>query len=179
MPRKSQTVLETARKDFSEVVVQAQKELSKFTTVEEPKDVKEPETTEETNIASSIAGPSSDASDAPDVPTIQEPSTSASPPADKETPTASTSTATLFSRLQSALPPNIVATVQNNLPDSLKHASESIDFSQLGTNLLSEFQRVQGVTRAQAEEYVLKSEVLIRDAMKEAGEVLQIGRAHV
>ena len=66
-----------------------------------------------------------------------------------------------------------MATVQNNLPDSLKHASENIDFSQLGTNLLSEFQRVQGVTRAQAEEYVLKSEVLIRDAMKEAGEVLR------
>ena len=38
---------------------------------------------------------------------------------------------------------------------------------------MSELQRVQGVTRAQAEEYVLKSEVLIRDAMKEAGEVLR------
>ena len=175
LPQKSQTVLETARKDFSEVVVQAQKELSKFTTVGEPKDVKEPETsqtTEETDTASSTAGPSTDAHDVPTT-TTQEPSTSASPPADKETPTASTSTTTLFSRLQSALPPNIVATVQNNLPDSLKHASENIDFSQLGTNLMSEFQRVQGVTRAQAEEYVLKSEVLIRDAMKEAGEVLR------
>ena len=173
MPHKSQTVLETARKDISEVVVQAQKELSKFTTVEEPKDVKEPETTEETDTASSTAGPSTGAPDVPDVPTTEEPSSSASPLADKETPTASTSTTTLFSRLQSALPPNIVATVQNNLPDSLKQASENIDFSQLGTNLMSEFQRVQGVTRAQAEEYVLKSEVLIRDAMKEAGEVLR------
>ena len=170
MPQKSQTVLETARKDFSEVVVQAQKELSKFTTVEEPKDVKEFETTEETDTASSTAGPSTDA---PDVSTTQEPSTSASLPSDKEPLTASTSTTTLFSRLQSALPPNIVATVQNHLPDSLKQASENIDFSQLGTNLMSEFQRVQGVTRAQAEEYVLKSEVLIRDAMKEAGEVLR------
>lgn len=173
MPHKSQTVLETARKDISEVVVQAQKELSKFTAVEEPKDVKEPETTEETDTASSTAGPSTGAPDVPDVPTTEEPSSSASPLADKETPTASTSTTTLFSRLQSALPPNIVATVQNNLPDSLKQASENIDFSQLGTNLMSEFQRVQGVTRAQAEEYVLKSEVLIRDAMKEAGEVLR------
>ena len=173
MPHKSQTVLETARKDISEVVVQAQKELSKFTTVEEPKDVKEPETTEETDTASSTAGASTGAPDVPDVPTTEEPSSSASPLADKETPTASTSTTTLFSRLQSALPPNIVATVQNNLPDSLKQASENIDFSQLGTNLMSEFQRVQGVTRAQAEEYVLKSEVLIRDAMKEAGEVLR------
>ena len=173
--QKSQTALETARGGFSEVVVQAQKELSKFTTVEEPKDVKEPETTEETDIASSTAGPSTDTPDVPTTTTTteEEPSTSASPPVDKETPTESTSTGTLFSRLQSALPPNIVATVQNNLPDSLKHASENIDFSQLGTNLMSEFQRVQGVTRAQAEEYVLKSEVLIRDAMKEAGEALR------
>ena len=164
--------METARKDFSEVVVQAQKELSKFTTVEVPKadKLEEPETTEETDIVTvSTAGPSTDVL----ITTTQEPSVSASPPADKEAPTASTSTTTLFSRLQSALPPNIVATVQNNLPDSLKQASENIDFSQLGTNLLSEFQRVQGVTRAQAEEYVLKSEVLIRDAMKEAGEVFR------
>ena len=133
--------------------------------------------TEETDTASSTAGPSTDAPDVPTA-TTEQPSTSASPHAapsadNEETPTASTSTSTLFSRLQSALPPNIVATVQNNLPGSLKHASENIDFSQLGTNLLSEFQRVQGVTRAQAEEYVLKSEVLIRDAMKEAGEVLR------
>ncbi|KAF8806469.1 hypothetical protein BYT27DRAFT_7293704 [Phlegmacium glaucopus] len=162
--KQSQTALETARKDFSEVVVQAQKELSKFTTVE---DLKEPETTEETDPTTSATGPSLDA------PTTEEPSTSASSPADKETPTASTSTTTLFSRLQSALPPNIVTTVHNHLPDSLKSASESLDFSQLGTNLMSEFQRVQGVTRAQAEEYVLKSEVLIRDAMKEASEVLR------
>ena len=170
---KSQTALETARKDFSEVVVQAQKELSKFTTVEEPKDVKEPETSEEADTASSPAGPSKDTPDVPTT-TTEEPSTSASPPADGETSTAaSTSTTTLFSRLQSALPPNIVATVQNNVPDSLKHASENIDFSHLGTNIMSELQRVQGVTRAQAEEYVLKSEVLIRDAMKEAGEVLR------
>ena len=158
--------METVRKDFSEVVVQAQKELSKLS-VEEPKDLKEHETTEETDNASSTAGLSIV------VPTNQEPSTSTSPPSDKETPTASTSKSTLFSRLQSALPPNIVETVQNHLPDSVKQASENIDLSQLGTNLMHEFQRVQGVTRAQAEEYVLKSEVLIRDAMKEAGEVLR------
>jgi hypothetical protein len=164
---KSQTALETARKDFSQVVVQAQKELSKLTTVEEPKDLKEPEMTEETDAVSSTPGPSTNA------PTTQEPSTSASPPVDKETLTPSTSTTTLFSRLQSALPPNIVATVQNHLPDSLKQASENMDLNQLGTNLMSELQRVQGVTRAQAEEYVLKSEVLIRDAMKEAGEVFR------
>ena len=152
--------MEAARKDFSEVVVQAQKELSKLTAVG---DLEEPGTTE---TASSTAGPSSTTEEL-------EPCTSASSSSDKGAPTASTSTSTLFSRLQSALPPNIVATVQNHLPDSLRQASENMDFTQLGTNLMSEFQRMQGVTRAQAEEYVLKSEVLIRDAMKEAGEVLR------
>ena len=153
--------MKAARKDFSEVVVQAQKEISKLTTVEEPNDTTK---AEETDIASSTVGSSStDASAA----------ISASSTLDKETPTPSTSMITLFSRLQSALPPNIVSAVQDRLPDSLKQASENIDFSQLGTHLMSEFQRVQGVTRAQAEEYVLKSEVLIRDAMKEAGEVLR------
>lgn len=88
---------------------------------------------------------------------------------------ASTSTASaqnFFSRLQSSLPPNVVSTVQANLPESLKHISET-DFTQLQTTLTSEFQRLQGVTRAQAEEYVHKSEVLLRDVMKEAGEVLR------
>lgn len=41
------------------------------------------------------------------------------------------------------------------------------------TNLLSELQRVQGVTLAQAEEYAHKSEALLREAVKEAGEVLR------
>ncbi|RDB30387.1 hypothetical protein Hypma_006991 [Hypsizygus marmoreus] len=41
------------------------------------------------------------------------------------------------------------------------------------TTVLSEFQRVQEVTRAQAEEYALKSEALLREAVKEAGEVLR------
>lgn len=40
-------------------------------------------------------------------------------------------------------------------------------------NLLSEVQRIQGVTRAQAEEYVHKSEALLREAVKEAQEVLK------
>jgi hypothetical protein len=99
-------------------------------------------------------------------------------PEDASTPTGvepSTSTGiqTLFSRLQSALPPNVVSTVQNNLPDTIKHASENIDLGQLRTTLSTEFQRVQGVTRIQAEEYVHKSETLLREAMKEAGGVLR------
>jgi hypothetical protein len=63
--------------------------------------------------------------------------------------------------------------VRNHLPETLKHASENLDFAQLQSNLMSELQRVQGLTRAQAEEYVHKSESLLREAVKEAGVALR------
>jgi len=59
--------------------------------------------------------------------------------------------------------------VRSHLPETLKHASENLDFAQLQSNLMSELQRVQGLTRAQAEEYVHKSESLLREAVREAG----------
>ncbi|KAF8161230.1 hypothetical protein B0H34DRAFT_673223 [Crassisporium funariophilum] len=159
--KQSQTALESARKDFGEVVVQAQKELSKLTTTEESK---------ESEVADATDGAAPELSESTST-TLEDSSTSL--PTIPDEPVASSSSQSLFSRLQSALPPNIVATVQNNLPESLKHASENIDFTQVRTNLLSEFQRVQGVTLAQAEEYVHKSETLLREAVKEAGEVLR------
>lgn len=79
----------------------------------------------------------------------------------------------MFSRLQSALPANVVTAVQNNIPDSLKQATGNIDLAQLRSTLSTEFQRVQGVTRAQAEEYMHKSEVLLKDVYKEASDVLK------
>ncbi|KAF8967907.1 hypothetical protein BDZ97DRAFT_1801921, partial [Flammula alnicola] len=123
--KQSQTALETARKDFSEVVVQAQKELSKFTAADAPQNERDCN--------------------------------------DDGSHSSSSSPQSLFSRLQSALPPNIVAT----------HASENIDLQGIRANLLSELQRVQGVTLTQAEEYAHKSEALLREAVKEAGEVLR------
>ncbi len=93
----------------------------------------------------------------------------ASTPTEHASATGSTPTLNFFSRIQSALPPNIAATVQNNIPESLKNP----DFVQIRATLATEFQRVQGVTRAQAEEYVHKSEALLREAVKEAGEVLK------
>ncbi|PBK91528.1 hypothetical protein ARMGADRAFT_1054209 [Armillaria gallica] len=146
--KQSQTAIETARKDFSQVVTQAQKELNKYTSTE-------PSTALPTEVES-------------------ETTPSASTPTDREeTASSSTSSQNLFSRLQSALPPSIVATVQDHIPDSLKHASENIDFVQLRATLSTEFQRVQGVTRSQAEEYVHKSEALLKEAIKEASDVLR------
>ena len=92
--------------------------------------------------------------------------------AEPKSPTTATSPFQgLFSRVQSSLPPNISSTLEKNLPLSLKDSSGhlSVDFAQLKSTLTAEFQRVQGVTRAQAEEYVHKSEALL----KEAGEYLK------
>ncbi|KAJ3830149.1 hypothetical protein F5880DRAFT_1517664 [Lentinula raphanica] len=156
--KQSQTAFEVARKDFTEVVTQAQKELHKLSSdapaqASTSSDEPQPRSSSETLTPDAAPPPVSGGS-----------STSTSP---------STSIQTLFTRLQSSLPPNVVSTVQANLPESLKHISENTDFAQLRTTLTSEFQRLQGVTRAQAEEYVHKSEVLLRDAVKEAGEVLR------
>ncbi|KAJ6587061.1 hypothetical protein DFH09DRAFT_1259982 [Mycena vulgaris] len=150
--KQSQTALETARKDIGGVVTQAQQELSKLTT-ETPKPPAEVDP----------AQPPAESNEEATTPRNASPEASSS----------SIGVQNLFSRLQSALPPNIVSTVQSHIPETLKHASENIDLAQMRTSLMSEFQRVQGVTRTQAEEYVHKSEGLLREAMKEAGEVLR------
>lgn len=87
-------------------------------------------------------------------------------------PNAGFSAQSIFTRLQSSIPPNLVSSVQSNIhiPPSIRHAaSGSVDFSQLKSTLTTEFTRVQDITRAQAEEYVQKSEELLR----EAGEFLK------
>ncbi|KAJ3549368.1 hypothetical protein NMY22_g911 [Coprinellus aureogranulatus] len=158
--RQSQQVLEVARKDLGDVVLQAQKEIGKFTAVDEP----QPEASTSTTPRSPTADPSEEAPSPEDAASAELPTHSRSD---------SSITSSLFSRLQSALPPTLISTVQSHIPESIKHASENIDIGQLGTNLKSEFQRVGGITRAQAEEYARKSEVLIREAVKEANEVLK------
>lgn len=99
-------------------------------------------------------------------------------------------TKTFFTRLQASLPPNLVTAVQNlpdlkqaqmslvstvqaNLPEQLKQGPQNIDFAQIRANLTNEFQRVQGITRAQAEEYVQKTDVLLREAYVGAEEFLK------
>ncbi|KAJ6500036.1 hypothetical protein C8R47DRAFT_1110174 [Mycena vitilis] len=152
--KQSQSALETARKDIGGVVTQAQQELNKLT-------AETPETPAEPADPVAESSPTEESA----TPRTASPST--------QDASSSGGVQTLFSRLQSALPPNIVATVQSHIPETLKHASENIDLAQMRTTLTAEFQRVQGVTRVQAEEYVHKSEALLREAMKEAGEVLR------
>jgi hypothetical protein len=148
---------------LGQVVTQAQREIGKLATEET-----QPNTTE-----AGDGEKESDAEESADTPTAAT-TRSASTELSGEAGGSSTTTTaqSIFARLQSSIPPNIVSAVQAQLPDSLKNAQHT-DLAHLGSTLSSEFRRVQGVTRAQAEEYVHKSEALLRDVMKEAGEVLR------
>jgi hypothetical protein len=160
-PLKSETLLATAKKDLGDVVVQAQKEFGKLTQASE-------ESTSEDSSA--LVGEESKTNEAqPPESKESDNSLSSSEVTDHGAPSSPLQSQSIFARLHQAIPPNIISTVQKNIPESLKQASEHIDIA----HLKSEFQRVQGVTRAHAEEYVHKSEVLFREAMKEAGEVLK------
>ncbi|KDQ57772.1 hypothetical protein JAAARDRAFT_58356 [Jaapia argillacea MUCL 33604] len=155
--KQSQTYLETARKDLGSVVVQAQKELSKLAVVE-------PAQSQNTNPEATPDGEPSSSD-------ITEQVASTSTQSEEAVPTSPTQT--FFSRLQSSIPPNLVATVQNHLPEPLKNAQTNVDFAQFRASLSSEFQRVQGLTLVQAEEYVHKSEELFKEAVKEASVFLK------
>ncbi|KAF9565549.1 hypothetical protein CPC08DRAFT_683666 [Agrocybe pediades] len=174
--KQSQTALETARKDLSQVVSQAQKEFSKLTAAETSTEsgAESAATKDDDAAAPNTAEGSSTDAIAESSTTATRDGASAQPSSSSASISSSGSTGSLlWGRLQAALPPNIVSTVQNSIPESLKHASENIDLQQIRTTMLAELQRVQGVTLAQAEEYAHKSEALLREAVKEAGEVLR------
>ena len=154
----SQSAFETARRDLGDVVSQAQTQLNKFT----GEGSKESSSSEEDTK-----------SEAEDARQTETPSEADTPLATSISSHQDLSSSSLLSRLQSAFPPNIVTTVQNNIPETLKHATENIDLAQLRATLSNEFHRVQDATMAHAGEYVHKSEELFREAMKEAGEVLK------
>ncbi|KAK7692927.1 hypothetical protein QCA50_004566 [Cerrena zonata] len=167
--KQSQAAFEIAKKDLGQVVSQAQTELTKLTT--------------EGSAAASSSGEGSrePATTPEEIPSEISNEKEAEPPASDDTSASSSSSGhartasqNLFTRLQASLPPNLMSTVQSQLPEALKQPG-SIDFTQLRTTLTSEFQRVQGITRVQAEEYVHKSESLFREAgefLKEAVKVI-------
>ncbi|CAL1707756.1 unnamed protein product [Somion occarium] len=172
--KQSQAAFEAAKKDLTEVVSQAQSEITKLTS-EIPTSTSTsevtPRHTDETSTGEHIPETSQEESVDDTVTPEQDTSTSAGPSQSGHTRSESQN---LFSRLQASLPPTLVSTIQSQLPEALKQPA-SIDFTQLRTTLTSEFQRVQGVTRSQAEEYVHKSESLLREAgefLKEAVKVV-------
>jgi hypothetical protein len=172
-------VFETARKDLTQVVSQAQKELTKLTAEPPPASTDSPTTsgTEDTGVPNSDATTVSDPSSSvnPSDPSQENSPSTTTRPAHTRAMSVSATAQNIFSRLQSSLPADLASTVQAKLPDSIKQGAGSIDFTQLRTTLATEFQRVQDITRAQAEEYAHKSEELLRDAgdfFKEAVKVV-------
>ena len=163
----------TARRDFSQVVSQAQRELEKLTTAAptDPTTGEEP-TSEDGQEENDEGSEHEDESDARYVTPLATRETATDGVADTVQSPSTTTAQSLLGRIHSSLPPNVVSTVQAHLPDSLKNA-QHIDFAQMRHTLATEFQRVQGVTRAQAEEYVHKSEAVLREAMKEASDVIR------
>ncbi|KAI5123643.1 hypothetical protein M0805_001676 [Coniferiporia weirii] len=160
--KQSQVALESARKDFTSVVSQAQKEIEKLTA--EPiasSSRTAADIPQDSGTSSGDAGAPSSSSAEGDAPPHTEPLTFQA----------------LLSRVQASIPPNLSATLEHSLPDALRDpaAHVNVDFAALRTTLGAEFARVQGVTRAQAEEYAHRSEVLLRDAgayIKEAVKVI-------
>ncbi|KIY49080.1 hypothetical protein FISHEDRAFT_65535 [Fistulina hepatica ATCC 64428] len=167
--RQSQSALESARKDFGQVVSQAQQELSKLglepsTSSSSVRSI--PESTEEaTREVNEVDADGSD----------ETPLASPSPEIAAAAPTSSRrlSLQTFIGRLQSVIPPNVVNAVQANIPEGVRHATDNVDLVQLRNTLSNEFHRVQGVTKAQAEEYLHKSEEMFREAWKDAEVVIK------
>lgn len=151
-------MFETARKDLGQVVTQAQKELTKLTAEPSTETSEATEGTTSEAAADADAGPSGEGASTSN----EDVTTPTSSPRMSHARGESMSAAAqnLFSRLQASLPSNLASTV----PESIRQGTGSLDLTQLRTTLATEFQRVQGVTRAQAEEYVHKSEELLREA---------------
>ena len=157
----------TARRDLGQVVTQAQREIEKLAASETQPSASATQGQAELRVDEET----SDAEESADIPSAETTRPASTDPSG-EASTSASSSHSIFTRLQSTIPPNIVSAVQAQLPDSLRNA-QHIDLAHLGSALSTEFQRVQGVTRAQAEEYVHRSEVLLREAMKEAGDILR------
>lgn len=152
--KQSQTVFETARKEVGQVVSQAQKELTKLSTEPQPHD--EAAASAPAKPAEDDPAPEAGPSSAPAEPADRDGPTTPTAPRHGRVPSVSLSASGLLAKLQSALPADLAARVQAQLPEGVRTGD-------LGA-LAAEFARVQRLTRAQAEEYVHRSEGLLRDA---------------
>ncbi|GBE81320.1 hypothetical protein SCP_0310470 [Sparassis crispa] len=174
--KQSQTVFEAARKDIGDAVSQAQKEINKLTTetLASTSTQEDHTGTEQTDqlpsAGESSAAPESNSAYSASASTIAEGDSRSTTPTETQPQPQ-----TIFSRLQASLPPNLVSSVQSQLPDSLQHARagslSALDFAQLRSTLTTELHRVQDATG----EYVQRSEELFREAgefLKDAVKVL-------
>ncbi|CCM03319.1 uncharacterized protein FIBRA_05447 [Fibroporia radiculosa] len=184
--KQSQSVIEAARKDLGEVVSQAQKELSKYTadsssvppaagsTNDAPSETdRDNDTTPSVSVSASASSISP--ADTEDISTTPNPDSGSQ---------ALPQSQTLLGRLQASLPPQLVSSVQEKLPDSIKHARgislSAPDFATLRSTLTTELQRVQGTSedflhrmQGSGEELFQRMQGSSEELFREAGEFLK------
>ncbi|TFY81459.1 hypothetical protein EWM64_g2548 [Hericium alpestre] len=148
--KQSQDALQAARKDLGGYVEQAQKELSKLTVAEEP-------TEPASGSAAREALPGSEEYQSSASTSMSGSATLAGN--DQPEPQASASSQSLFTRLQSSLPPDLLTKVQNSLPETIRSAPERVDLTTLRTTLQNV--RVQDAT-ARGEELLRGAQDFLR-----------------
>ncbi|KAI0260805.1 hypothetical protein BC834DRAFT_898427 [Gloeopeniophorella convolvens] len=151
--KQSQSAIQAARKDIGEYVSQAQKELNKqIASVSSlsPSD----ETTSEASSSRELSG---------DTATDGEGSASSSASAstatlpERQQPQSPTGQ-TIFARLQSSLPPDLINTLKETIPDTVRQAQERLDFAQAQARMQDAAARSEGFLRG--------ASVFLRDAVR-------------
>ena len=168
---KSQSAFEAARKDLGQYVSQAQKGLNEqFGTLT----VDSSTSTSESDTQAATTPPSRDLADTTttDGESSEPSSTSASTAtlpgpqqqdeqrqAQQQDPSAAHTTTTLFTRLQSSIPPDILTTLRETLPDSVRDAQRRQELAQAAQA------RVHGAA-ARGEVLLRGASVFLRDAVR-------------
>ncbi|KAI0028751.1 hypothetical protein K488DRAFT_89433 [Vararia minispora EC-137] len=159
--KQSQDALLAARKDLGQYATQAQqyasqagkeleKEFSKLGIVNQSSSSPQIRETPGADGEASTSGSASLSSSS----TLPDPS---------DTPTSPTTSSNLFARLQDSLPPDLVNTLQSHLPESIRHAPERLDLTQLRSTL--QRVRLQDAT-ARGEELLKSAGDFLRDAVR-------------
>ncbi len=164
---KSQSAIEAARKDLGEYVSQAQKGLNEqFATLS----VNSPTPTAERDMPAATTSSSGDLVDATttdgesSAPSSASASTATLPDPQQEQqqpqqPQQHPGAQTLFTRLQSSLPPDLLTTLRDTLPDSVRQAQRRQELAQVAQA------RVHGAA-ARGEVLLRGASVFLRDAVR-------------
>ncbi|VDC00392.1 unnamed protein product [Peniophora sp. CBMAI 1063] len=137
--RQSQAAFEIARKDLGQYATQAQQQAAQIASQAQTQAQQLAAQAQEqaANIATqaqhelnrSLGSPTTETP--PEGAADSTASSSSTLPAEPISP----SSTNLFSRLQASLPPHLVQTLQSNLPESIRHAPEQLNLTQLRSTL--------------------------------------------
>lgn len=166
MPSKGQSAIQSARKDLGDYVSQAQKGLLSTTLSVSP-----PAPASDTDAQPSTASSSRDiidlttaygessASSSASASTATLPDPQQQQPRQGPDQAQSPNAQTLFTRLQSSLPPDILTSLRETIPDSVRDAQARRELAQVAQA------RVQGAA-ARGEELLRGASVFLRDAVR-------------